>query len=173
MKQLSTQEKLLPFVLSGVIILLDQLTKWLVVQNIPLYSVGASFGKGGILRIIHVQNKAIGFSIGHTLPDTMRMILFIIVPVIVIIGIMVYLVKSNELMKFQRWMIALILGGGIGNLLDRLFRPMGVVDFIDVKFYGIFGLERWPTFNLADSAIVVGGILLIASLILLVRSEHE
>jgi signal peptidase II len=38
-----------------------------------------------------------------------------------------------------------------------------VVDFIDVKFFGLFGLERWPTFNLADSTLVVGGILLLAS----------
>jgi len=42
-------------------------------------------------------------------------------------------------------------------LLDRFFRAEGVVDFIDVKFFGLFGLERWPTFNVADSAIVVCG----------------
>ena len=56
-----------------------------------------------------------------------------------------------------------IVGGGIGNLIDRFFRPEGVVDFIDVKFYGLFGMERWPTFNVADSAVVVCGILLIIS----------
>ena len=49
-----------------------------------------------------------------------------------------------------------MIGGGISNLLDRFFRVEGVVDFIDVEFYGLFGLERWPTFNIADSAIVVG-----------------
>ena len=38
-----------------------------------------------------------------------------------------------------------IVGGGLGNLVDRFFRKEGVVDFIDVKFYGLFGLERWPT----------------------------
>jgi signal peptidase II len=58
-----------------------------------------------------------------------------------------------------------ILGGGLGNLADRIFRPAGVVDFIDVKFFGIFGFERWPTFNIADSAIVVCGILLLFTML--------
>ena len=73
--------------------------------------------------------------------------------------------KSNDFTKLQRWAIAGIVGGGIGNLIDRIFRPEGVVDFIDVKFYGLFGMERWPTFNVADSAVVVCGILLIVSFI--------
>ena len=47
--------------------------------------------------------------------------------------------------------------------MDRLFRVRGVVDFIDVKFYGLLGFDRWPTFNLADSTVVVAGILLIVS----------
>ena len=59
-----------------------------------------------------------------------------------------------------------IVGGGFGNLIDRCFRTEGVVDFIDVKFYGIFGMERWPTFNIADAAVVVCGILLIISFLL-------
>ena len=44
--------------------------------------------------------------------------------------------------------------------------PDGVVDFIDLKFYGIFGWERWPTFNLADTSVVVGGIILLISFLL-------
>ena len=58
-----------------------------------------------------------------------------------------------------------IIGGGLGNLIDRFFRKEGVVDFIDVKFYGLFGLERWPTFNVADSAVVVFGLILVISFI--------
>ena len=66
-----------------------------------------------------------------------------------------------------------IIGGGFGNLIDRIFRPAGVVDFIDVRFYGIFGLERWPTFNVADASVVVAGILLIVSFILEKDKENE
>ena len=56
-----------------------------------------------------------------------------------------------------------IVGGGLGNIIDRIFRPDGVIDFIDVKFFGIFGLNRWPTFNVADASVVVCGILMIIS----------
>ena len=66
-----------------------------------------------------------------------------------------------------------IVGGGLGNLVDRFFRKEGVVDFIDVKFYGLFGLERWPTFNVADSAVVVCGILLIISFIALTIQDER
>ena len=48
-------------------------------------------------------------------------------------------------------------------IIDRIARPDGVIDFLSVKFYGLFGLERWPTFNVADSAVVVCGILLVVS----------
>ena len=61
--------------------------------------------------------------------------------------------------------MAAITGGGIANCLDRFFRPGGVIDFIDIKFYGILGLERYPTFNIADSSVVVGGLLLVYTLV--------
>ena len=66
-----------------------------------------------------------------------------------------------------------IVGGGLGNLIDRFFRAEGVVDFIDLKFYGLFGLERWPTFNVADSAVVVCGLLLIISFIITFIKESK
>jgi len=59
--------------------------------------------------------------------------------------------------------VAGIIGGGLGNLIDRIFRPQGVVDFISVNFYGFLGFSRWPTFNIADSSVVVCGILLFLS----------
>ncbi len=80
-----------------------------------------------------------------------------------------YLVASHrgdgELTTFQRWCFAGIFGGGCGNIIDRLFRSLRVVDFISVKFYGLFGMERFPTWNVADSAVVISVILLIISLI--------
>ena len=51
-------------------------------------------------------------------------------------------------------------------MIDRLFRSLRVVDFISVKFYGLFGLERFPTWNVADSAVVVSVILLLLSFII-------
>ncbi len=80
-------------------------------------------------------------------------------------GMVVYYLRSKSLTDFQRWCFAAILGGGVGNLIDRFFRVGGVVDFVSVRFYGIFGFERWPTFNVADSTVVVAGIALLASFV--------
>ena len=157
--------KLLPFTLAIVVIVLDQITKMLVVRHIPLYSIGAQFF-GDFLRIVHVSNTGVAFSVGATWSETARRLLFSLIPLIVI-GIVISLYfKNNDWTKLQRWSIMGIVGGGFGNLIDRFFRAEGVVDFIDVKFYGLFGLKRWPTFNVADSAVVICGILLIISFII-------
>ena len=156
------KEKLLPFILTIIVIVLDQITKALVVSFIPPYKIGAQF-LGDFLRLIHVYNPGVAFSIGASWPDLLRRIAFSIMPLIFLAIVIVVYMKSNDFTKLQRWAIAGIVGGGIGNLIDRIFRPEGVVDFIDVKFYGLFGMERWPTFNVADSAVVVCGILLIVS----------
>ena len=163
--------KLFPFSLALDVIIFDQLAKWLVVHFIPFREIGAEFF-GDLLRIIHVRNLGIAFSMGRNLPEVFRGALFTLLPVIVIAVLIVYYFRSNEFSRFQRWAVSGIIGGGIGNLIDRVFRPDGVVDFIDVKFFGIFGLERWPTFNIADSAVVVCGILLALSL-LFRRKSHE
>jgi signal peptidase II len=166
---LSLGQRLLPLSLTGAVVALDQITKAAIVAAIPYQpgrpGVGAVYFDG-LLRIIHTRNPGIAFSIGGTLPDTLRMILFTVMPVIVLTALAIYYLRSDEFSGLQRWAIAGILGGGVGNLIDRLFRPSGVVDFIDVKFFGIFGLERWPTFNVADSTVVVSGILLALSIFL-------
>jgi signal peptidase II len=81
--------------------------------------------------------------------------------VAVLVFLVVYYFRSDEFTSFQRWAVAGILGGGIGNLIDRVCRPAGVVDFISVNFYGFLGFSRWPTFNIADSSVVVFGLLLL------------
>ena len=166
------KSKLLPISLAVAVIILDQVTKILVMKNIPLYTIGAQFF-GDFLRIIHVSNTGVAFSVGATWSDTVRRFLFSLIPLIVI-GIVVGIYfKNNTWTKLQRWAIMGIVGGGLGNLIDRFFRKEGVVDFIDVKFYGLFGLERWPTFNVADAAVVVCGILLIVSFIIMTIADEK
>lgn len=155
-------DKKLPFVLTLGVVLIDQLTKWLVTVFIPMNGIGASF-MGGFLRIIHARNTAIAFSIGTGMSQNFKMVFFSLLPLVILGLIAFYLFKTDTLTHPQRWAACGILGGGAGNLVDRIFRPLGVVDFIDVKFYGLFGLDRWPTFNIADSAIVVCGFLLVIS----------
>ena len=159
------KSKLWPLSLAILVIILDQITKILVMKNIPLYTIGAQFF-GDFLRIIHVANTGVAFSVGATWSDTIRRFLFSLIPLIVIGIVVAIYFKNDTWTKLQRWAIMGIVGGGLGNLIDRFFRAEGVVDFIDVKFYGLFGLERWPTFNVADSAVVVCGIMLIISFII-------
>ena len=164
MTSTSSRSALTPFWLSAAIIIADQISKALIVANIPLHTIGASFFDG-FLRIIHTRNLAIAFSLGRSLPEGTRTVLFIILPLILLVVLIVYFIKTDEFTRLQRWAVAGIIGGGFGNMIDRVFRPQGVVDFVDVRFYGLFGLERWPTFNVADSSVVIGGILLVVSFI--------
>lgn len=160
----SLKWKLLPLTLTVLVFFLDQLTKILIVKSIPPYTIGFSFF-GDFLRIIHVYNPGIAFSMGNNLPDNLRGILFAVAPLIVLGVVLVVYFRNEEFTLFQRWAVAGIVGGGLGNIYDRFSRPEGVVDFIDVKFYGLFGLDRWPTFNVADAAVLICGFLLIISFI--------
>lgn len=159
-----SKEKCLPFVLSAFVLVLDQITKIAVVASIPENGIGASY-LDGFLRIVHVKNIAIAFSLGESMPDAVRFLLFSIIPLLLICGIIIYLYRTESLTRYQRWLVCGIVGGGLGNLVDRIFRPDGVIDFVDVKFYGLFGFERWPTFNVADVAIVICGFLLMFTLL--------
>ena len=166
------KSKILPITLAVVVIVLDQITKMLVVRHIPLYTIGTQFF-GDFLRIIHVANTGVAFSVGASWSETARRFLFSLIPLIVIGIVIAIYFRNNTWTKLQRWSIMGIVGGGLGNLIDRFFRAEGVVDFIDVKFYGLFGLERWPTFNVADSAVVVCGLLLVISFIVTSIKESK
>ena len=72
----------------------------------------------------------------------------------------------GKVTSFQRWCLAGIAGGGIGNLIDRVFRSFRVVDWISTDNYGWFGMERFPTYNIADAAIVISVVLLVASILI-------
>lgn len=160
------KRRYLPLLLTACIILSDQLSKAWIVRHVAENTVGFQF-LGDFLAIVHVRNTAIAFSMGDSLPFAVKLLFFIIVPVLLVIAVLfVYFSKRFVLSSFHRWVLALFLGGGIGNLIDRIFRNFRVVDFISVKVYGFLGFERWPTWNIADASLVVSGILLAASIIL-------
>ena len=164
-----TSKKLVPLILVLVVMILDQLTKFLVIESIPLYGIGSSFFDG-FFRIVHVNNPGIAFSIGQGWSLAVRSVLFRLIPLLVIIVVLGVYMRNDDFSTLQRWSIAGIAGGGFGNLIDRFFRSEGVVDYIDVKWFGIekspfkfLKWERWPTFNVADAAVVVCGLLLVLS----------
>ena len=169
---MNLRKKLLPLVLTGGIVLVDQIVKWVVSRTLP-------YGRpvqiiGDFLRFTFVQNPALSFSIGRGFGDTGRIILTMVLPMLVVAFVLYYFLAGKDVNQGQRWILAAIMGGGLGNQVDRYFRPEGVIDFIDFKFYGIFGFERWPVFNVADSTVVVAGIaLLVSYLVRGVKEKHE
>ncbi|WP_202077035.1 signal peptidase II [Caldalkalibacillus salinus] len=81
---------------------------------------------------------------------------FILVTIIVVIGVIYYLIRYAKEKKLFSWALALVLGGAIGNFIDRV-RFGEVIDFLDVKIrLGSFYYYDYPIFNVADSALVVG-----------------
>jgi signal peptidase II len=167
------KEWAVPFILSGLIIVLDQVTKAFVVANWPRPgTLIKDVFNNDFLLLYHVRNKAIAFSLGDNIPQPFRTILFIVVPVGVLAFLVWYYFHTTEFSMIQRWAIAGIIGGGLGNIIDRIFRPDGVVDFVSVKIYGLFGMERWPTFNVADSSVVVSCLILLITM-LFIKNKND
>jgi len=170
--QKKQSSKARPLLLTLAVIIVDQLSKAWIVATIPENSVGFQF-LGDFLAIVHVRNTAIAFSMGVGLPMIVKLVGFIFLPVLLLVGVSVlYFSEKVEFTRLQRWTLALFMGGGIGNLIDRIFRSFRVVDFISVKVYGFLGFERWPTWNVADASLVISGIL-IAITILCTPTKKE
>ena len=174
--------------LSVSIIFVDQISKFMVkgigvpllginIQGLPLGTSRPIFGD--FLRLTYIENPGMAFGI-----DLGGKWFFSIFSIIASIGIALYLYKArNEHLAF-RVSLAMILGGAVGNLIDRVFYGVlysdgplfygRVVDFIDCDFFNInfFGyhLTRWPVFNLADASVTCGVILL---LLTHRRTKHE
>ena len=131
--------------ISGIVVLLDQLTKELVRSGMDMYSSINILGS--LLRFTYVENSGIAFgiSVAQALP------IFTILSVLASVIILVYLYKERDNALLSRVGLALIFGGAIGNIIDRVLFGR-VVDFIDVGF----GVHRFYIFNVADSAVTVG-----------------
>ena len=168
------KERALPFILTGIIIILDQLSKFIIVKNWPrVGTLIKDVFNNDFLLIYHVRNKAIAFSLGRNIPDFLRPVFFVAIPLLVLGFLFWYYIKSDDFNRLQRWAAAGIIGGGLGNIIDRIFRPDGVVDFISVKIYGLFGWERWPVFNIADSSVVVCCIILLLTILIGTKKPKE
>lgn len=152
-----------PLVTAGLIVIADQISKALVVAHISEGRIFARF-LGDFIWIVHARNTGAAFSFGASLTPLIRLLVLIVLPAMVLAGGLIYYFRK-ELSLPLRWALGLIFGGGVGNLIDRIFRPEGVVDFISIKMYGFLGMERFATFNAADSAITIGEIMLIIVLL--------
>jgi len=146
----------LPWLLliSALVIFFDRLTKNLVAAHIPIG--GAIPVIPRVLRISHWTNDGAAFSLfaNSASPHTVRIVLssFGAVLILAVIGALIYLGSRFTLVTVA---LALVLGGAIGNLHDRIVYG-SVVDFIEVHIFSY----PWPDFNVADSCIVVGACLI-------------
>ena len=138
-------------------VIVDQITKLLVVQNIALDS-GSVTVIPNVLEFIYTQNTGAAF--GSMKGEGGRWI-FMTFSTLAIIGVLVYLFWKRPKSKLLCAALALIVGGGIGNMIDRIFLKY-VVDFIN--FIAFPKLWYFP-FNVADSCVVVGSFMLIAWMI--------
>lgn len=139
-----------------VIVALDVTTKALVQQNLHLYQQVDVIGS--YFRLTYIRNPGAAFGIdlgGYSRP--VFMVLSIVA--LIALGAMYWVTPFSDRVRLVS--IALICGGAVGNLTDRIRSPRGVVDFLDV---GV-GSVRWPVFNVADAAVTVGAVLLALSLL--------
>lgn len=134
------------------VVLSDIVTKWIAVAD--LYPRGVPrdvFGE--VVRLTLVYNRGAAF--GLHLGDYSRWIFLALT--IAALVILAQLYRATPARDITRTLaISLVSGGAIGNLIDRIRGPQGVVDFIDIGFADM----RWPTFNVADMAVSSGAILL-------------
>ena len=137
----------------------DQISKRIVQHSIPHSDVITVIP--GFFNLIHTENSGIAFSLFAGASSPWKMVLLIGVSLALLVTVVVVALKSREMNWQTGVALALILGGASSNLLDRI-RFGQVVDFLDVYYRSY----HWPTFNVADSAIVVGaGLLLLEILV--------
>lgn len=138
--------------LAGVVLLLDLVTKLVVVATIE---PGADIRVlGGALYLTNLRNTGAAFSFAEGFT-----VVFTLVAAVVVVVIM----RTARRLFSTAWAVSLglVLGGALGNLIDRIFRDPGFLRGGVVDFLSVFGPDGqvWPVFNVADSAIVCGGVL--------------
>jgi signal peptidase II len=135
--------------ISIAIIVLDIWTKSLVLKRIDLHEAIPVIPN--FFQLVHVRNTGAAFGIGANAASKLVPLLLNVGAIAVFLVVVVYALRSAVTDRVLQTGLHLILGGAIGNLLDR-FRFGYVVDFLDVYI----GSHHWPAFNVADSAICIG-----------------
>ena len=156
----STHSNLLPWLgIALIVILLDQITKAVILRLLP---IGDSHTVTSFLNIVHWRNTGAAFSFLHASSGWQRW-LFVGLAALAAVFI-VWMLRRHGGQRLFAGALALILGGAIGNVIDRLLHG-SVVDFVQLHWHN----AAFPAFNVADNAITLGAGLLILDELLRVR----
>ncbi len=153
------------FLIAAIVLLMDRASKLLIQRNIMLHD--AVVIVPGFFRLTNVQNKGAAFGLGADSPSQWTGAMLIVFSIAALVVVSALLWRNSHRMSSTGVGLALIMGGALGNLWDRVVDGQ-VVDFLD--FY--VSNYHWPAFNIADSAIVVGALLLVTE-ILFSKSQEE
>jgi signal peptidase II len=153
------------FLIALLVVALDRLTKWTIAHRLSLYDSVTVIP--GFFRIIHIENRGAAFGLFADSSSEWKVALLILFSLIALLIVSALLWKTSRRLSTTGVGLALILGGAIGNLWDRLVSGR-VVDFLLLYV----GQYQWPAFNLADSAIVIGAGLLVFE-ILFTKSPRQ
>ena len=142
-------------ILIAVSILLDQLSKFLIRQNVDQYSEIKLIGDYFILT--NVENSGAFLGMGSDFSPFIKTVFLLILPIIVLICIMIYVYRDKQIDKISLIGFCLIIGGGIANIYDRILYG-SVTDFLFIDLGGIF---KTGIFNIADLSVTTGMILIL------------
>ena len=148
---------------AGAVFALDRLTKMIIESRVSFFDTYKVIP--GFFDIVRSQNRGVAFGIFNDSTSEWRTTLLVIASMAAVILVSVMLWNARRLDRWSIWGFALILGGAAGNVFDRVVYGR-VTDFL-LLYIGDF---QWPTFNVADSAIVVGSCLLLVDLL---RSKRQ
>jgi len=146
--------------------IIDQLTKFLIQRNLPL--LGRLKVIPGFFSLTHIHNRGAIFGFFAQSSNSVIQIGLAAASFLALGFVVYYFVRTPASERILKIALTLILAGALGNLTDRLLRGY-VVDFLD--FY--MGRWHWPNFNLADSCISIGAIILIFTFFISEKSEKE
>jgi len=134
---------------SNALIILDQITKFIVSIHIPLHHSLAVVKD--FLSITHIRNAGVAFGLFASQPSEYKALTFITVSTVAIVAILFIFHQTADAKRLVQIGLTLILSGAVGNLIDRVLHGE-VIDFLDFQIRGY----HWPAFNLADSCITIG-----------------
>ena len=146
------------FLIAAMVLLLDRLAKWAVASNIPLHDSVTVIP--GLFHLTHVQNTGAAFGLFAESAAQWKVGALVSFSVIALVIVSALLWKNGHALSTTTIGLSLILGGATGNLWDRMMTGH-VLDFLDFSV----GSYHWPAFNIADSAIVIGAILLVSEIV--------